>query len=184
MRSSLAFLLIWLFGLTTSGQDPVPTQSAPSLEPVAVASIRVDKHSFKSGEEIKLSILLEAGPGGIYIPKWWGLSGGGIPGFSVKLTTLTGEGAETCGFAADGWPTHEPDARVVLNRDFVYLPDQHIIGLNTAVGCPTKRPGKYLINAFYSPYNIDADEVARLPETHGLVLRKGMQAKPVAISIY
>ena len=184
MRTSLAFLLIWLFGYTTLGQDSVSSQTAPDLEPFAVASVHVDKHSFKSGEEIKLTILLEAGRGGVYIPKSWGQSGGGIPGFSVVLTTLSGEGAETCGFAADAAPTHEPDAKVVLNRDFIYLPAQHIIGLKTAVDCPTKRPGKYLINASYSPYNIDADEVARLPETHGLVLQESVQAKPVAISIY
>ena len=184
MRTSLAFLLIWLFACTTLGQDSVPSQTAPDLEPIAVVSIHVDKGSFKSGEQIELTILLEAGRGGVYIPKWWGQLGGGIPGFAVNLTTLSGKGAETCGSASDALPTHEPDATVVLNRDFIYLPERHIIGLKTALFCPTKRPGKYLINAFYSPYHIDADEVARLPETHGLVLRKNVQARPVAISIY
>jgi hypothetical protein len=184
MRTSLALLSICLFACTAVGQDSVPSQTAPALEPTAVASVHIDKRNFKSGEKIKLTILLEAGGGGVYIPKWWGQSGGGMPGFSVELTTLSGRGAETCGSAADAWPTHEPDATVVLNRDFIYLPAQHLIGLKTAVNCPTKRPGKYLINAFYSPYHVDADEVARLPETHGLVLRKGVHAKPVAISIY
>jgi len=183
MRTSLVFLLIWLFAYTTLVQNSVPSLTPPDLEPIAVASIHVDKHSFKSGEQIELTILLEAGRGGVYIPKWWGQSGGGIPGFSVELTTLSGKGAETCGFAADAWPTHEPDATIVLNRDFMYLPDQHLIGLRSAVHCPKKRPGKYLINGSYSPNHIDADEVARLPETHGLVLRKSVQAKPVAISI-
>jgi hypothetical protein len=184
VRTRVAFLLICVFAYTTLGQDSVPSQATSYLEPIAVATVHVDKHSFKSGEGIKLTVLLKAGPGRVYIPKWWGPMGGGIPGFSVRLTTLSGRGAETCGSAADGWPTHEPDATVVLNRDFIYLPDQHIIGLTTAIGCPTKRPGKYLINASYSPYHIDADEVARLPQTHGLVLRKVVQAKPVAIVIY
>ncbi len=184
MRTSLAFLLISLCGYTTLGQESVLSKMAPDLEPIAFASIHVDKHSFKSGDGIELIILLEAGSVGVYIPKSWGESGGALPGFSVELTTLTGGRAESCGFAADAWPTHEPDAKMVLNRDFFYLPAQQIIGLRTAVGCPTKRPGKYLINAFYSPYHFDADEVARLPETHGLVLRKVVKAKPVAISIY
>jgi len=184
MRARLAFLLSCVFAYAALGHDSVPPQTAQDFEPIAVASVHVDKHRFKSGEVIRLTILLEAGGNGVYIPKWWGGLGGGIPGFSVHLTTLFGKGAETCGSAADAWPKHESDATVVLNRDFIYLPPQHIIGLNTAVGCPTKLPGKYLINAFYSPYHIDADEVARLPETHGLVLRKGVQAKPVLISIY
>jgi hypothetical protein len=184
MRIQVAFLLICGFAFAASARDPVPPQYAPDFEPIAVASVHVDKHSFKSGEKIEVTILLEAGPGGVYIPKWWGSSGGGVPGFSVNLTTLAGEGAEICGSAGDAIPEHEPDAATVLNRDFIYLPDQHIVGLKTAIPCPTKRPGKYLINAFYSPYHIDADEVARLPETHGRVLKRGVQAKPVTISIY
>jgi hypothetical protein len=184
MRTKIAFLLICAFAFTASGQESVPSQAGPDLEPSAVASIHVDKHSFKSGEEIKLTILLEAGIGGVYLPKWWGQLGGGTPGFAVNLTTLSGRPAETCGYAADAWPTHDPDATAVLNRDFIYLPEQHIIGLKTKLVCPTKRPGKYLINAFYSPTHFDADEVARLPQTHGLVLRKAVQATPIAISIY
>jgi hypothetical protein len=184
MRTKIATLLICAFAFTTSGQDSVPSQAGPDLEPIAVVSIHVDKHSFKSGEEIKLTILLEAGIGGVYIPKWWGQMGGGTPGFSVNLATLSGEGAETCGYAADAFPKHEPDATVVLNRDFMYLPEQLIIGLKTVLVCPTKRPGKHLINASYWPYHIDGDAVAKLPQTHGLVLRKAVQAKPIAISIY
>ncbi|MGA8223226.1 MAG: hypothetical protein WB780_16365 [Candidatus Acidiferrales bacterium] len=184
MCARVAFLLICAFAYTTSGQDSVPSQTASDLEPIAVATIHLDKYRFKSGEDIKLTVLLEAGRGGVYIPKWWGQMGGGIPGFAVNLTTLSSKGAETCGMAVDGLPRHDPDATSVLHRDFIYLPAQHIVGLKISVDCPTKRSGKYLINAFYSPYHIDADEVARLPETHGLVLRKVVQAKPVAISIY
>jgi hypothetical protein len=184
MRVGIAFLLISVFAYATPAQDSASSQPARSVKPLAVASIHVDKHTFKSAEKIEVMILLEAGPGGLYIPKSWGFSGGGIPGFSVNLTTLSGEGAETCGSAADAAPTHEPDARVALNRDFIYLPARQIIGLKTSISCPTKRPGKYLINAFYSPYHIDADRVAQLPETRGLVLLKEVKAKPVAVSIY
>jgi len=184
MHTVVSFLVVSLFLLSTASQDSVPSQASQDIEPIASASIHVDKHSFKSGEVIKLTVLLEAGPGGVYIPKSWGEMGGDIPGFSVNLTTLSGKGAETCGIATDSWgPKHE-DARAVLNRDFIYLPAQRIVGLRTAVRCPPKRRGKYFINADYSPFNIDADEVARLPETHGLVLRKSIRARPVLTSIY
>ena len=184
MRTRTAFLFVCVFAFTTLGQDSVPTQTTPEVDPVAIVSIHIDKHNFKSDEPIELTILLEAGRDGVYIPKSWGQLGGGISGFAASLTTLSGKGAETCGSAADAWPTHEPDAKAVLNRDFIYLPAHNIVGLKTAIPCPTKQPGKYLINAFYSPYHIDAEEVARLPETHGLVLLKAVQAKPVTISIY
>jgi hypothetical protein len=184
MRTTIAFLLICVLACSTSGQDSVLSQTTPDREPIAVASIHVDKHRFKSGEGIQLTILLEAGLDGVYIPKGWGEMGGGISGFAVTLTTLAGKGVETCGSAADAFPTHEPDPIVAMNRDFIYLPARHIVGLKTTLPCPTKRPGQYLINAFYSPYHADAERVAQLPATHGLVLRKSVRAKPVTISIY
>lgn len=184
MYPRIAFLLICVFACIVSGQESPPSPSASDLEPMAVASIHVDKHSFKSGEDIELTILLEAGRGGVYIPKWWGPFGGGIPGFSVSLMTLSGKEAETCGMATDASATHEPDPTFVLKRDFIYLPAQHIVGLKMTVLCPTKRRGTYLISGFYSPYHIDAERVGQLPDTHGLVLRKVVQAKPIAISIY
>jgi hypothetical protein len=184
VRTRIALLLISVFACTTSGQDLASSQPAPDLKTLGVASIRVDKHRFKSGEEIEVMIFLEAGPNGVHVPKPWGLSGGGIPGFSVHLTTLSGEEAKTCGSAADAAPVHEPDARVALNRDFIYLPVGQVVGVKTSISCPTKRRGKYLIDAFYSPYHIDAERVAQLPETHGLVLLKEVHAEPVGISIY
>jgi hypothetical protein len=160
-----------------------PSQSPSNLEPMDVVSIHVDSHSFKSGEDIELTIFLEAGRGGVYIPKEWGRFGGGIPGFAIRLTTLSGRPAETCGGAADRLLVHELSANSLLDRDFIYLPAQHIVGLKTSIGCPTKQRGKYLIDAFYSPYLVDAESVAQLPETHRLVLKRVVQAKPVAISI-
>jgi hypothetical protein len=184
MRTTIALLLVSVFACTSWGQDSASSQPVPEVKLLAIASIHVDKHRFKSGEDIKVMILLEAGPNGVYIPKSWGVSGGGMAGFSVHLTTLSGEQAETCGSAADAAPAHEPDARVALKRDYIYLADRQVIGLRTTIDCPTKRPGKYLIEAFYSPYHIDSDRVAQLPETHGLVLQKEVQAKPVGVSIY
>ena len=184
MRNGVAVLLISVFAISTSGQDSQASQTTDDGEATATASIHVDKHNFKSGEVIKFAVLLEAGPSGVYIPKSWGEAGGGIPGFFANLTTLSGKTAETCGMATDTWAKHEPDAKLVLSRDFIYLPPQQIVGLRTTINCPTKRRGKYLIKASYSPFHIDADEVAQLPETRGRVLRKNVQAKPVAISIY
>jgi hypothetical protein len=184
LRTTIALLLICVFACAGSGQDVAPAQTSPDREPIAVAAIHVDRHRFKSGEVIHLTILLEAGDSGVYIPKGWGYFGGGSPGFGVRLTTLSGRPAETCRMAGDAWQPPETDPTVALKRDFIYLPAQNIIGLRTTIACPTKRPGQYLINAFYSPYHIDADGVAQLPETHGLVLRKNIQAEPVKISIH
>jgi hypothetical protein len=184
MRAGIVFFLLCVFASNTSGQDSASSSPAPYIKPIAFASIHVDKYRFKSGGPIEVTILLEAGPAGVYIPKWWGFSGGGVPGFSVHLTTLSGTPAETCGGAGDALPTQEPDAKLAFSRDFIYLPAQQIIGLRTLVDCPTKRPGTYLIKASYSPFHLDADRIAQLPETRGLALREVVQAKPVTITIY
>jgi hypothetical protein len=184
VRTHVAFILISVFAIINPCEASMFCQSAPGVTPFAFVSIQVDKHKFKSGDKIELTILLEAGPGGVYIPKTWGEYGGGLPGFAVRLTTLTGKGAETCGYAADAFPTHEPDPKVALNRDFVYLGPNQIIGRKTSIVCPTKQPGKYLIEGFYAPNHIDVDRVAELPETHGLVLREAVHADPVPITIY
>ncbi len=86
MRTSVVLLLISVFGCTTSGQEPASSQPAPNIKSIAVASIHVDKHRFKSGERIEVTILLEAGPNGVYVPKWWGRSDGGIRRWQ-ELTT-------------------------------------------------------------------------------------------------
>lgn len=60
MCTSIAFFLISMFAYTTPGQDSASSQPAPDVEPLAVASIHVDKHRFESGEDIEVMIFLEA----------------------------------------------------------------------------------------------------------------------------
>ncbi len=62
MRAMIAFLLVCVLVCGTSGRDFVPSQTSPDREPIAVASIHIDKHRFKSGEDIQLMKL--ANPGG------------------------------------------------------------------------------------------------------------------------
>jgi hypothetical protein len=61
MRVGIAFLLISVFAYATPAQDSASSQPARSVKPLAVASIHVDKHTFKSAEKIEVMILLEAG---------------------------------------------------------------------------------------------------------------------------
>ena len=177
-------LIIFAFAFNASGNYSKPSQTLPRAEPAPIAWVHVDKYSFKSGEDIEVTILLEAGESGVYIPKWWGESGGGMPGFKAYLTTLSGNPAQTCGSAADAFKKNEPDAKLVLNRDYIFLPAGQIVGFKTFLTCTPKRPGKYLITASYSPFHFDAEKVAKLPETHGLVLLKEVEAKPVTVRIH
>ena len=69
------------------------------------------------------------------------------------------------GLAGDAGPTHEPDSIVALHRDFIYLPADQLIGLKTSIPCPTIQRASIYLTASSSPYYIDADRIAQLPET-------------------
>lgn len=146
-------------------------------------SIIPAKRSFKVGEPIEVTLLLEAGGRGVYLAKGWGGAGGGIPGFFVEIETLSGRGAQTCGFAADGLPTTDQDATTLLREHFVFVAPSQIVGWKTNVVCPPKRRGRYRVVASYSPGLPGTKDAARLPEAKGVVLTKSIHAKPFEIDL-
>jgi len=183
MRIAGFILLILSLASRISAQDAASSSSEG--RPLAVASIHVTKHAFKSGEDIEVTLLLEAKPPGVYIAKNWGTAGGGIPGFSLRLESRYGRyGGQTCGMAADAGPIIDPEPAKIFERNFIFLNSGQIIGWHTKIPCATHRRGKYWITATYSPGIEKIQEVAELPETRGLVLAKPTAAKPVEISIY
>ena len=182
MRIAVFILLILSLASRISAQDAAASSSEE--RPLAVASIHVAKHKFKSGEDIDVTLLLEAGPQGVYVAKNWGGAGGGIPGFFLLLESRYGRAGQTCGVAGEALPIAEPDAAKILDRNFIFLGSGQIIGWRTKILCPTHRRGKYWIRATYNPGLHSTNRVAELPETRGLVLAKPVDAKPEEISIY
>ena len=78
--------------------------------------------------------------------------------------------------------TARPGRNLALKKVFCAVPLQAAVRVSWSITkkwhCPRSTDIKYATSFLATA------RVARLPETHGLVLRKGVRAKPVLISIY
>lgn len=181
MRISLTTMSLFAaISFVTATQDTAPVVHQG---PLAFVRILPAKHSFKVGEPIEVTVLLEAGQDGVYVAKTWGQAGGAVPGFFLWLETAAGKPAQTCGSSVDADPRPEPDDGKSLQRHFIFLNQGEIIGWKTTIECPLQQRGNYRIVARYNPNKPETHRVASLPETKGLVLQQSVEAKPVEISI-
>lgn len=159
------------------------TVSAESRNELATVSILPAKTSFKVGEPVAVTVLLEAGEEGVYIEKWWAGAGGAIPGFYVWLETPDAKRVQACEPIADGMPNEEPDPRTILERNFIFLGQGQVVGWSTTITCPPHKRGRYLIQARYSPDKPLSQRVASLSEVRGRVIRSELDARPMEILI-
>ena len=180
----VAFAIACFFGLLLAHVEaPDRSALAESQREIATVSAIPVKHSFKVGEPIAVTVLLEAEGEGVYIQKGWGQAGGAIPGFYVDLESEHGERVPSCSPMVDGMPNEELDTRIVFAREFIFLESGQIIGWKTAIGCPPHKRGKYLVLARYSPDAPLSQRIASLAETKGRVVQEALDAKPAEIVI-
>jgi len=170
-----------VFGVMASAQT---RNKHGTNEQRATVEVHLAKHEYIVGEEIVLSLILRPTGEGIYIADNWGEAGENIPGFRVRLTTVDGKLAQSCGrgsvaeYVAD---TATPAQHLVA--EFLYLPANNFIGWETNIPCPTTERGTYLVKAFYEPNNPHTLSVAKLTSTHGRVITNAVEAKAVEIKI-
>src|ERR1700731_2508733 len=130
LNIAILYLLV-LVSANGSSQNEVAPVAQP--EDLATVSIIPAKRSFKVGEPIEVTLLLQAGRRCVYVAKGWGKAGGGIPGFFVNIETLAAREAQTGGFGADGFPTTYQDAAKLLREHFVFVGPSQIVGWKTNV---------------------------------------------------
>ena len=172
--------ILGIAGTATCSQ----TTDASSVVQLAVVEITPTKFIYTPGEPINVRVILKPTGAGVYIAKEWGEAGGNIPGFNVRLKTLDGKWAQTCGHGSvadyfGGLPA--PDEW--LRTQFLYLPWGNFIGRDTTVDCATKQPGTYILDASYEPHYPQTERVANLPQAKGLVVLHKIDARPVRIRI-
>jgi len=154
-----------------------------SKEELAKVVIRMDKRIFKPDESIPVYVDLEALGEGVYIAKEWGQSGRNIPGFWITLRTEDGRPVQSCGSGSDAIPTGLRPPSEVFKQDFFLLAAGHSIGVGHDLPCVRPNPGRYRVEAGYSPNHFHTAKIARLPEAHGLVLDHELRAVPITIEI-
>lgn len=156
----------------------------PAAEATTRVVIHLEKQAFKPGEAINVHVDLDAGAKGVYVAQGWGKAGDKIPGFSISLVTEDGRPAQSCGneSVADYAGPAPPPAET-FKKNFVFVAAGQSVGYGETLECVTPLPGKYKVLASYHPDYPQTQEVAHLPESHGLVLDHAVEAEPISIEI-
>lgn len=180
---ALRFSRIFAAGLVSFSVLVVAQNKSSS--PLATVTVSTKKRVFKMSESIRVQVSLQAGEQGVYVAKSWGFgAGGNTPGFDVLLFRLDNPDSPVCPLVAADSALVSPllTPQGALQRDFFFLASGNSIGTSTEV-CSPNKPGKYKLIAKYFPFHQLTKQVARLPETKGLVLDHEVTSEPVYIEL-
>jgi hypothetical protein len=165
-------------------QTPVKT---PSLK-VTISDVRA---TYNVGDSPKFKVTLtNVGDRPIYVPKTFGDLGGGVAGFSHKVTFISWKSPEIgCGMAGDAGPDQRSPQQV-LKESYISLRRVSSWGgefeLQTCeFGTTGKYPawGKFRIDVSYWPRTSLWKEVAELPNLEFPVATEEVKAEPFEINI-
>jgi hypothetical protein len=176
-------VLLGLSVFTLKGQQ-VGERPTAEVERLATVTATPEHWKLKSGQDLGVTLTIKAGELGAYIPNhfkdWVDTC---ETGFVVNISTLEGARASTTphGCARD-WLSPGPPARELL-KDYVLLKPGECRSWHTTLTQIRKRPGTYKIEAEYYARSERIDEVAALPEVHGLMVIGHVKAKPAKLKI-
>lgn len=199
MRWPVAILT--LFFILSSGFVCAQTTSPKAGAEPALATLTTtpDKTVFKMGEAIGVTLTLEAGPHGVFVSKWsmqtcshgdWRDVGCGrhiynLSGFDVGVYTLAGKYASPMGHggAADRFGP-PPSPKEEFEKYFEFLqPGEEVKWHNIAEDGSPAKPGDYEVVGEYIPDDPQLADMAKLPESRGLLIAKTIKSAPVIITV-
>lgn len=151
---------------------------------LATVKIITDQKELKLGQDLGVTLTIKAGDRGAYLPNhftdWYDTC---QAGFVVDLYTLKGDRSSNnprgCGLDLLG---PGPPARELLN-DYVFLKPGESRSWHTTLTQIMKSSGTYEVKAEYFARQERIEEVAALPEVHGLMVIGHLPAEPVNIRI-
>jgi hypothetical protein len=153
-------------------------------EQLVTVTTKPDHQDLRRGQNLGVTLTINAGSDGAYLPNFFGdWDETCQSGFSVDIYTLQGNRSSTSvrgcigDFLGPGPPAKE------LLADYVLLKPGESRSWHTTLTNIVKSPGTYEIKAEYFSAQQRIEEVAALPEVHGLMVVGHIQAKPVLIRI-
>ena len=165
-----------------------PSASGTSAQSVggdlAVLRVKLAQSTFRAHQPIKVTLVLQAGPKGVYLPAYFGdFMATCESGFSAVLLTEEGKAADTGlrGCITSG--LHSIDTPEAELSHFVYLKPGESRIWHTNLSTQTIPPGKYRLVAEYLADTYMIHDVAKLPQVHGLMAPGRISAAPVPILI-
>src|SRR3954470_3154329 len=185
MKRSFALFLILLSGLAVSYAQIKP--SADDRAPKLVLKMTVSKQVLKAAETLTVRFQMKnEGRFPVWVPKGWGQAGGGVPGFFVSVTQLSGTKKKCPEMALDGVVDDDSDSADLLRKNYVLLNPESFIGWEQRIDpCFIANPGKYKIEGSYSPhfwYVSRKKPVDFSSEIYGVV-EQSIEAKSVLITV-
>jgi hypothetical protein len=167
-------------------------QQETAKRPLLKVTISDVKPTYSVGDYPTFRVTLtNVGDAPIYIPKGFGEAGGGIPGFTHKVTFISGKPPEIgCGGNGDAMDDGKRTAEQIFRETYMILMPGEFVGREFEVqrcefGTTGKHRawGKFRIEISYWPWIQRWKEVAALPDLKFHVASEEVKAEPFEINI-
>ncbi len=146
---------------------------------------RVSSSTYVQGKQIRVVLVLTAGPKGAYLPAYFDAFVDTCQtGFAASLLTPGGKAADLKlpGCAASILHSTTDTAQGEL-KHFVHLKPGETRTWQTTIETMRIKPGHYCLYSEYLSFAYMIDEVARLPEVEGMMAKGRITAPPLPIEI-
>ncbi len=153
---------------------------------LATLTLKLGKSTYTTGEPVEATVTLTAGKNGVYLPNYFeDFKSTCRDGFSAEIFTdkgkIAGEGLHVGCAMSDAYGlgvTAESEF-----HNFIYLQPGETRVWKRTIPTTEIRAGSYKVFAEYLSYARLIEEVAKLPQVHGLMAIGHIIAKPVDIHI-
>lgn len=149
----LSLMFVFAVQLAFAQAEQQKKSSAPHTSPVTI-EVLTKQRVFSRREPVRIRVALKnASNALVYIPKYFGSSGGGIPGFFLEATQISGARSyERCGTVGDTLPVSDRSGEEIVKEDYLLLAPGEFVGTELQdESCTIVHPGKYSIRISYSP---------------------------------
>lgn len=177
----LASLLLLVF------TSPLGLYAQDALPATVRIEITTNKRVYAVGEQIRFRVLLvNASSSATWISKAFWYSGGGVAGFQVNVTQLSGKPPSPCSaaFGDRFGPSEQRTPEQILKEDFILLGTGEAVGFEDQYSrCAKYHRGKYGIVAAYSASDLNQERVKSVEMNRALVLNGTYRSAPVDFEI-
>jgi hypothetical protein len=163
----------------------VASNRSPSGKMLITVLVRPNHLHIQQGDDLGVEVTLTAGSEGAYVPNFFGdFNQTRQTGFWANIFTPQGKLASEMnnGCAGDelfgGTPLRE-----LLAKRYIFLKPGEGRLWHTTMTKITKSPGPYEVQAGYISDRAQIQQIAALPEVHGLMVMGRVDAIPVKVTI-
>lgn len=166
--------------------DPHIAERVVVSDDLATLNLKLGKRTYRAGESVEVTVTLIAGKNGVYLPNYFeDWISTCINGFSADILTEQGKHAGEpfgCGRSDSFGPGSGVTAESEFHK-FIYLQPGETRVWKKAIQTAGIQAGAYTVVADYVSYSRLIQEVAKLPQAHGVVAIGHIMAKPIDIRI-